>query len=96
METERQGREHRATFDFDNPITGSLSKYDRAKANIHSRARVGGLVSERLGEGRQRGVGGERGAGKRGEGLEGRQRLPLSPSVDSWRAKILLSVSCIQ
>lgn len=58
METERLGREHRATFDFDNPITGSLSKYDRAKANIHSRARVGGLVSERLREGRQRGAGG--------------------------------------
>lgn len=61
METETPGREQRATFDFDNPITGSLSKYDRVKANIHSRAQVGGLVCEGLGEGRQRGGLAERG-----------------------------------
>lgn len=78
-------RNRRATFDFDNPITGSLSKYDRAKANIHSQARVWGLVSEGLGAGRQGGVGGEEDAGKRREGLEGRWRLPLSPSVDLRR-----------
>lgn len=68
------------TFDFDNPITGSLSKDDKAEQIYTEGAgkkKKSGLV--RLGGSRQK-------ESHAGGGYGGRQRLPLSPSVVLWRA----------
>ena len=66
------------TFDFDNPITGSLSEYDKAK-QIYTEG-----PEERVGE---REIGWEETEKERHtEGNGGKQRLPLSPSVVLWRA----------
>lgn len=65
------------TFDFDNPITGSLSEYDKAK-QIYTEG-----PEERVGE---QEIGREQTEKESCiEGNEGKQRLPLSPSVVLWR-----------
>lgn len=75
METKRP--EKIVTFDFDNPITASLSKYDKAK-QIYTEG-----PEQRVGEREIRGAQTEKESHR---GYGGQQRLPLSPSVVLWRA----------